>query len=80
MTHHNAPLTPEGRRRLCERIEALAAFLNEYNHERPHSSIGNKPPSSRVPVRTYRIQPQPKVLEVPLVEGMGHEPDLFDLL
>lgn len=22
MTHHNAPLTPEGRRRLCERIDA----------------------------------------------------------
>lgn len=62
------------------RTEALAAFLNEYNHDRPHSSLGNKPPASRVPVTTYRMEPQPEVLEVPLVEGMGHEPTLFDLL
>lgn len=63
-----------------ERRDALAPFLNEYNHDRPHSSLGNKPPASRVPVRTYRMEPQPEVLEVPLVEGMGHEPTLFDLL
>jgi transposase InsO family protein len=63
-----------------DRTAALAAFLNEYNHERPHSSLGNKPPASRVPVTTYRMQPQPKVLDVPQVEGLGHEPTLFDLL
>lgn len=63
-----------------ERTEALADFLNTYNHDRPHSGIGNKPPASRVSVRTYRMQPQPKELEVPLVEGLGHEPTLFDLL
>jgi hypothetical protein len=62
------------------RTAALAAFLNTYNHERPHSSLGNKPPASRVPVTTYRVQPQPKVLDVHQVEHLGHEPTLFDLL
>ena len=64
----------------AERTEALAPFLNEYNHERPHSSLGNKTPASRVPIATYRLQPQPEVLDVPQVEGLGHEPTLFDLL
>lgn len=63
-----------------ERTEALAEFLNTYNHDRPHSALGNKPPSSRVPVRTYRVAPQAKELPVPLVEGLGHEPTLLDLL
>ncbi|EBV8528445.1 integrase core domain-containing protein [Micrococcus luteus] len=48
-----------------ERTAALAAFLNTYNHDRPHSSLGNKPPASRVPITSYRVQPQPKVLDVP---------------
>lgn len=63
-----------------ERTAALAAFLNTYNHDRPHSSLGNKPPASRVPITSYRVQPQPKVLDVPQIEGLGHEPTLFDLL
>ena len=63
-----------------ERTTALAAFLNSYNHERPHSGLGNKPPASRIPVTTYRVQPQPKVLEVPQIELLGHQPTLFDLL
>ena len=46
----------------------------------PHSSLGNKTPASRVPIATYRLQPQPEVLDVPQVEGLGHEPTLFDLL
>jgi len=44
-----------------ERTAALAHFLNTYNHDRPHSALGNKPPASRVPVTKYRVQPQPKV-------------------
>lgn len=63
-----------------ERTAALADFLNTYNHDRPHSALGNKPPASGVPVTTYRVQPQPKVLPVPQIEGLGHEPTLFDLL
>ncbi|WP_428831071.1 integrase core domain-containing protein, partial [Dermacoccus profundi] len=63
-----------------ERTAALAAFLNTYNHDRPHSSLGNKPPASRVPITSYRVQPQPKMLDVPQIEGLGHEPTLFDLL
>ena len=54
-----------------ERTAALAAFLTGYNHQRPHSGIGNKPPASRVPCTTYRVQPQPKVLDEPQTEGLG---------
>ncbi len=38
-----------------ERRAALIDFLNFYNHERPHSALGQLPPSSRVPVRSYRL-------------------------
>jgi transposase InsO family protein len=31
-----------------ERNQALPHWLNHYNHRRPHSSIGNRPPISRV--------------------------------
>jgi transposase InsO family protein len=63
-----------------ERTRALAGFLNTYNHERPHSGAGKKPPATRVPVTTYRVHPQPKVFDIPQIEGLGHEPTLFDLL
>ncbi len=33
----------------AERTEALDAFLIDYNWERTHSGIGNKPPASRLP-------------------------------
>ncbi|QLH26507.1 transposase family protein [Streptomyces sp. Rer75] len=46
-----------------ERRVALADFLNYYNHERPHSSLGGKPPISRTPASGYRVTrghlPQP---------------------
>lgn len=31
-----------------ERLDALAAFLNDYNYARPHTSLGNRPPASRL--------------------------------
>lgn len=31
-----------------ERINALSGFLNYYNHNRPHTSLGLKPPASRM--------------------------------
>ena len=74
MTHANAPLTPEGRRRLCERIDAGRPI------EQPHSTLGNKPPSSRVPDASFRIEPQPEVLPAPLFEDLNEEPTLFDSL
>lgn len=39
----------------AERRTALIDFLNFYNHERPHSALGQLPPSSRVPMRSYRL-------------------------
>lgn len=38
-----------------ERLDALPTFLQDYNYARPHTSIGNKPPASRVnnPCRRY---------------------------
>ena len=31
-----------------ERLEALPVFLRDYNYARPHTSIGNRPPASRL--------------------------------
>ena len=33
-----------------ERLDALPLFVHLYNHHRPHTGIGNRPPSSRLPV------------------------------
>lgn len=38
-----------------ERRAALTGWLNHYNHERPHSALGQRPPASRVPVTAYRL-------------------------
>ena len=32
----------------AERVAALPSFLNDYNYARPHTSIGNRPPASRL--------------------------------
>ncbi len=32
----------------AERLQALTTFLNDYNYVRPHTSIGNRPPASRL--------------------------------
>lgn len=56
------------------RTAALADFLNYYNHERPHSALGYKPPVSRVPLTDYRVQPQPASLapaDADEFEGQG---------
>jgi transposase InsO family protein len=31
-----------------ERLDALGVFLNDYNYARPHTSLGNQPPASRL--------------------------------
>lgn len=58
------------------RREALIPFLNDYNHRRSHSSLGNRPPISRI------LVPGPElVLGVPLDYEVidPHEPTLpFD--
>lgn len=33
----------------------LPAFLNFYNHDRPHAALGHRPPASRVPWKDYRL-------------------------
>ncbi|SDZ53036.1 leucine-zipper of insertion element IS481 [Saccharopolyspora shandongensis] len=38
-----------------ERLEALADFLNFYNHQRPHSALGGQPPITRTRGSDYRI-------------------------
>jgi putative transposase len=50
-----------------ERRAALVPFLNNYNHDRPHSAIGNKPPTSRAPAPGSRLVPGPVV--APEVRG-----------
>jgi len=44
------------------RREHLVPFLNEYNHDRPHTSLGNRPPISRAPVPGPKLTDQPIVL------------------
>lgn len=55
------PYTSETARR-----EALADFLNFYNHDRPHAALGGQPPASRVIASDYRINFEhlPEPLEV----------------
>lgn len=38
-----------------ERRAALIPFLNDYNHDRPHQSIGNRPPIHRAPAPGQRL-------------------------
>jgi transposase InsO family protein len=44
------------------RREYLVPFLNDYNHDRPHTSIGNRPPISRAPEPGPRLTSEPIVL------------------
>jgi transposase InsO family protein len=45
-----------------QRREALIDFLNDYNHDRPHTSIGNRPPISRAPKPGARLTAAPVVI------------------
>ncbi|AUH39651.1 hypothetical protein CXR04_04795 [Streptomyces sp. CMB-StM0423] len=38
-----------------DRQAALADFLNYYNHERPHTALGGRPPVSRTDGSDYRV-------------------------
>jgi transposase InsO family protein len=63
----------------ASRVEYLADFLNYYNYERRHSSLGFRPPSSRVPIDTFRIRPQSEWLEMVDVKEFEMQPSLLDL-
>jgi hypothetical protein len=45
-----------------DRRNHLVPFLNYYNHDRPHSAIGNRPPVSRAPDAGPRLTHEPIVL------------------
>lgn len=62
----------------ASRTEYLADFLNYYNYERKHSACGYKPPSSRVPLDTFRMQPQADWLEQVDVKDFELQPPLFE--
>lgn len=62
----------------ASRTEYLADFLNYYNYERKHSACGYKPPSSRVPLDTFRMQPQADWLEHVDVKDFELQPPLFE--
>lgn len=38
-----------------DRRATLADFVNYYNHERPHSALGGRPPISRTSGSDYRV-------------------------
>ena len=43
----------------AERLAALATFMHDYNYARPHTSIGNQPPASRLVNNVRGITPSP---------------------
>jgi len=47
-----------------DRRAAMIPFLNTYNYDRPHTSIGNKPPMSRAPSPGPRLTAEPIILPV----------------
>lgn len=49
-----------------ERRAALIPFLNYYNHERPHTSIGNRPPVHRAPAPGARLVEGEPVVAPPI--------------
>lgn len=51
-----------------ERRVALVEFVNYYNHERPHATLGGRPPISRTAGSDYRIvfdQPPEPLSDIP---------------
>ena len=52
-----------------DRRQHLVPFLNDSNHDRSHSSIGNRPPVSRAPEPGPRLTSEPIV--APVVERKG---------
>lgn len=63
-----------------ERRAGLVPFLNNYNHDRPHSSIGNRPPISRAPTPGPRLIPGEPVVAPPtrgqMVLDLTHDTNL----
>lgn len=62
----------------ADRTAHLAGFLNYYNHERPHSALGYKPPVTRVPVGTFRVEEQPEKFAQVSTDEFDLQPRLFD--
>lgn len=62
------------------RTEYLADFLNYYNHERPHSALGYKPPATRVTPTNYRVLPQSEGLPHITTDHFDTQASLFDEL
>ena len=48
-----------------DRRAALVPFLNTYNHDRPHTSLGNRPPISRAPIPGPRLNSGPIIIPEP---------------
>ena len=56
-----------------DRRNHLVPFLNAYNHDRSHSSIGNRPPISRAPA------PGPRLTAEPIVAPLEDRPGQMSL-
>lgn len=59
------------------RIEELHRFLNYYNHERPHTAHGMRPPASVAP-SDFRLSPQVMVWPETVIPAGHDESRLFD--
>lgn len=61
-----------------DRTDALAAFLNYYNHERPHSALGWLPPVSRAPGPGFHVEVQAHDETVEVTEAQMNIYELLD--
>lgn len=66
----------------AERMAALPAFLDYYNHERPHHALDLKPPATRTNGTLFRLGAEPGFARIPIEgkEPMEEQTTIYDFL
>jgi transposase InsO family protein len=59
---------------IVEAQAALDAWVHTYNHDRPHQSLGDRPPSERFALATGRVELEPPEPEEPPAQPEGPRP------
>ena len=59
---------------IAEAQAALDAWVHEYNHDRPHQSVGDRPPIERFGLAGGRVEPTAEASEVPTATSAGPRP------
>jgi len=59
---------------VAEAQAALDAWVREYNHDRPHQSLGDRPPIERFALAAGRVEPAEELEELPPAQPVGPRP------